>query len=114
MPGADPWLLRSLRAPSGSIACCRLAAGIGRWNSRVNRSSIQARCSSSSTMPRPNSAAIEGLVRSSLVGPSPPVVITAPARSRPSRTAAAIASAVSPTVVRREISTPSAASVRAR
>ena len=45
-------------------------------------------------MSRPNSAAIDGLVRSSLVGPSPPVVITAPVRSSASRTAAAIASAV--------------------
>ena len=52
-----------------------------------------------------------GFVRSSLVGPRPPVVITAPVRSSASRTAAAIASAVSPTVVRRAISTPSAASV---
>ena len=90
MPGAEPWLFFSLRAPSGSIACCLFAAGIGRWNSRVKRSSIQARCSSSSTISRPNSAAIDGLVRSSLVGPRPPVVMTAPVRSSASRTAVAI------------------------
>ena len=38
------------------------------------------------------SRAIAGLVRSSLVGPSPPVVITAPVRSSASRTARAISS----------------------
>ena len=38
-------------------------------------------------MPRPNSAAIDCLVMSSDVGPSPPVVITAPVRSSASPTA---------------------------
>ena len=114
MPGAEPWLLRSLVAPSGIIACWRLAAGISRPKRVRHRSAIQAKCSSSKRISRPNSTAMEGLVRSSLVGPRPPVVITAPARSRPSRTAAAICVASSPTVVRRSISTPMSARWRAR
>jgi hypothetical protein len=68
---------------------------------------------SSRRISRPKRAAIAGFVKSSAVGPSPPVVTTAPLRSSPARTASAIAPASSGTVVRREIETPIAASSRA-
>src|SRR5687768_13140977 len=54
-----------------------------------------------------------GRVRSSDVGPSPPVVITAPVRATASRTAAEIAAAPSPTVVRLTTEMPTAPSSRA-
>lgn len=63
---------------------------------------------------RPKIAAIAGFVMSSLVGPRPPVVMTPSLRSSASRTAEPISSAESPAVVRRVISTPIAASSRAR
>jgi hypothetical protein len=51
-------------------------------------------------------------VRSSLVGPKPPVVMTRLARPSDSRTASAIASAVSSTATWRETTQPRSASCR--
>ena len=114
IPGAEPWRLVSIPAPSGISAWLLFVAGnVPPGNRARQRSSSAAAISSSSTIFRPKIFAMDGLVRSSLVGPRPPVVITAPVRSSASRTADAILSASSPTVVRRTISTPASARVRA-
>ena len=112
-PGALPCLLARTRAPRGIITCCRLTSG-GSARRLVSHSSRRcSHCSASKTRSRPNRAAIAGLVRSSEVGPRPPVVMTAPPRSRASRTAPAMSAARSATDVRRPIDTPMAASSRA-
>ena len=114
MPGADPWRLGRIVQPSGTMACWRLLAGSSCPKRLRHRSSRAARISGSRTIPRPKIEAIAGLVMSSAVGPSPPVVITAPVRSRASCTALAMAVASSPQVARRTMRTPRVANSRAR
>ena len=110
-PGAVPRGLGSTVAPSGTSAWMRLTAGIGR-PSRLNRASMPASNSSSSSSRLPNSSATTVLVMSSRVGPRPPVVRTNPVRSSASATAARIESGRSATVVWRVISAPAAARAR--
>ena len=114
MPGAGAVTVGEHARALGNLAWVRFVAG----NAAVGKARAPALLDPRRDAPRraPSRArrasAIAGLVRSSLVGPSPPVVITAPVRSSASRTAAAICSASSPTVVRRTTSTPLAASAR--
>ena len=115
IPGADPWRLVRMVAPSGITACCRFDTGNGPGHPReAHSASSWSTTDSSRRIARPKSAAIDGLVRSSDVGPSPPVVITPSARSSASPTTAAMATASSPTDVRRAMVIPTAASSRAR
>ena len=115
MPGAEPWRFSRMVAPSGMSACCLLLSGSSPGQPRAfHRRRRLSTISSSRIMKRPKMEAMDGLVRSSLVGPSPPVVITAPVRSSASRTALAISPASSPTDVRRATVMPCCASSRAR
>ena len=91
-------LLRSDMVDAGADPLVVVEPGQPRFAQRRLRSS---RMLSSSVIPRPKISAMLGLVRSSAVGPRPPLVITAPVRSSASRTAAAISSGPSPTVARR-------------
>src|SRR5687767_8623096 len=102
-------------APRGSIACERFAGGSGSDRPRERQiSSSRATIASFRSSSTPSAPATAAMVTSSLVGPSPPVVITPSARPRASRIAPVIASGSSPTVVRRGNSTPSSASSRPR
>ena len=71
------------------------------------------RLSSCKTSSTPAASAMVSLVRSSPVGPSPPVVITTSLRESASRNAARRRSALSPTVQEKSRSIPSAESSRA-
>ena len=111
-PGAVPQRLRSTVAPRGTSAWLRLLS-TGTRPIRANRSTRAAHTRSSKSSGAPNSSATARLLMSSRVGPSPPVVITAPVRSRPSRTASRMAPTLSLTLVRRTTVTPAAERARA-
>ncbi len=76
MPGAVPLVLGTVIEPSITIAC-DLIASVTRRPRRRNISAIRLNDGSSNTRPRPNSSCTVLRVRSSLVGPKPPVISTA-------------------------------------
>ena len=86
-PGAEPWRFSSSAAPSGSMNCRALLSGIARPKRARQRSASFASAGSCSTSGRSNASARLSCVRSSAVGPRPPVVSTAPVRASASRTA---------------------------
>jgi hypothetical protein len=77
----------------------------------ANFSSMCLRASGYSTIGRPVSMPRQAFVRSSEVGPRPPVVTTRSAREAASRRAPMMRSLLSPTVVWRYMLTPRAASL---
>ena len=79
-PGAEPRLLASAVAPSISHACFRFASGIS-MPRRSNRPRSHASSSGSTVGSRPHAAAMASRVRSSGVGPRPPVETTRSAAS---------------------------------
>ena len=111
-PGAVPHRFRRTAAPSGISAWLRLLA-TGTRPKRRNRSIRFCHTDSSKCSGAPNSSATTFLLMSSRVGPSPPVVSTAPVRPSASPTAARIASGLSATAVRRVTRTPRPARPRA-
>ena len=85
-PGAVPCGLCNTVAPSGIMACTFVRSGMG----RLRRSKIWRMCASTAASSRnsfPSNCATKSRVRSSEVGPSPPVAITRSARASASRTA---------------------------
>ena len=115
MPGAEPCAFASTIAPSGIIACSRFVAGSSPGQPRAfQRWRSDSSIAWSRRIARPKWAASAGLVRSSAVGPSPPLVITAPVRCIPSATAETMAAASSPTAQRRTTWTPTSAASRAK
>ena len=109
-PGAVPTALGKAVAPSGSRACLRWLDDMGRLPKYSRR---RARLSASSSNGTFATRATVSLVRSSSVGPSPPVVITTSARPRASRRAASRRGPLSPRVCTCKRSTPRAESSRA-
>src|ERR1700676_2432601 len=105
-PGAVPRGFSNTSAPSGTIAWRRLTAGMSRLKLR-NRASIARTTSSFRCRRRPRSSASVSRVRSSSVGPSPPLVSTTGTRFSASRNASASNSRLSPTIVFRKTSMPS-------
>lgn len=81
--------------PRGNIACFMLFGVISR-PMRAKRARISASEAGSSTRSRPNASAIVSLVRSSAVGPSPPVRISRSARESARPTAATKAIVIIP------------------
>jgi hypothetical protein len=114
-PGAVPRGFSSTSAPSGTMAWRRLSAGISRLKLR-KRASIARTTASSRRKGRPSSSATVSRVRSSSVGPRPPLAMTTGTRLSASRKAAARSSRLSPTIVLRRTSMPSllSSSVRKR
>ena len=116
IPGALPCLLESIAAPSGIIACAMLDSGKGPVRPEASPSLLASTraMASSRCISRPNIFAIDGLRH--VVGGRTKSTRRddAPVRSSASLHRFAMSSAVSPTVVRRTISTPIAASSRAR
>src|SRR5690349_20450635 len=111
-PGAVPQRFRRTAAPSGTSAWLRLLAA-GTRPMRANRSTKSAHTWSSNRSGIPNSPATACLLRSSRVGPRPPVVSTAPVRASASATADRMASGSSPTLARRTTCAPTAEAARA-
>ena len=97
-PQAVPTGLSMISAVAGSIACLRLFGGMMRLRLEKN-ASIVASHSSFSTSSTPAACAAISCDRSSTVGPSPPLTITASARCEASWKAASRLSRSSPTVV---------------
>ena len=98
MPGAVPCGLGTTRLPAGNIAWISFCGGIG----RPRRANIARMCSKrrrSSCSGRPVAWASASRVRSSAVGPSPPVASTTSARPIAWRKTSALGSNSSPTVV---------------
>jgi len=85
-PGAVPCGLGRTIAPAGTSACTRFRAGISRRR-HSKKCRMCARTAASSCSALPSNCAIKSRVRSSEVGPSPPVVITRSARASASPTA---------------------------
>ena len=104
-PGAVPPGLSSGSAPSGTIACRTFTSGISRPKLR-KRPWMARRISSLRCSLRPSRSATASRVRSSSVGPSPPLEITSGTRSSASRNAALNSSRSSPTIVLRTTSMP--------
>ena len=108
-PGAVPTGLCRASKPSGTPAM-RRAAGV---RSRPRAAKSASRCAatpSSSTTGMPNHSATTSRVRSSVVGPSPPVATTSSTPSSTARwSAPRMPARVSRTVSHRSSSTPSAA-----
>ncbi|OPZ68273.1 MAG: hypothetical protein BWY81_00909 [Firmicutes bacterium ADurb.Bin467] len=97
-PGAVPCKFGMMIAPRGKYACFRLFSVISRPMRRM-RSSIAARLCACRSIGSPKNSPTISFVRSSSVGPSPPVVITMSARESPSAIAAFTRAGLSPTVV---------------
>ena len=112
-PGAVPGG-GSATAPAGSVACLRAPCSRISCDARAGTVAIAARtiarAPSSSCRGTPAASATASIVRSSWVGPSPPVITT---RSTPDCSACATASRISsrpsPTTVMRFTVTPAAA-----
>ncbi len=108
-PHAVPMGLSSTSAVVGSMACLRLLGGITRlrrWKNCSMRAS-QASLRASST---PAAFAAISWDRSSTVGPSPPLTMTASARSPASTKARSRFSRSSPTVVSHSTDRPTSSS----
>ena len=110
-PGAVPFGFGIGSADGIRQACLRLSSGNG-MSRRAHRSRSQRSSSGSTTGVSPQTLAIASRVRSSGVGPSPPVLTTRSARSRPVANASATISSRSGSAVIRPTVTP--ASVRER
>ena len=97
-PGAVPQSLSSTVHPSGTMACWKLfsVTGVPRW---ANRSRIRWAEGSWYTSSFPKAWATATLVRSSQVGPRPPVVMRMSARPRAMSTAWRTRWGLSPTTV---------------
>ena len=106
-PGAVPLGLSSGRLPCGSSACLRLFARIGR-PIFAKKDSIWRSAGSYSSTPRPSASQTASFVRSSIVGPRPPVVTMPSARASAARIARAIRSRLSPTACVPSTSIPAA------
>ena len=105
-PGAVPRGFSRTSAPSGTMAWRRLTAGISRLKLR-NRASMWRTTSSLRRSLRLRRSATVSRVRSSSVGPRPPLAITTGTRWSASRKASARSSRLSPTMVLRRTSMPS-------
>src|SRR5579859_816548 len=105
-PGAVPRGFSRTSAPSGTMAWRRFTAGMSRLKLR-NLASIARTTSSFRCRRRPRSSATVSRVRSSSVGPRPPLAITTGTRFSASRNASASSSRLSPTIVFRKTSMPS-------
>ena len=95
-PGAVPCGLCSTVAPSGTIACTLVRSGMGRL--RLSKKLLM--CASTAASSRnsfPSNCATRSRVRSSEVGPSPPVVMIRSARASASLTACSMSLPVSGT-----------------
>ena len=97
-PQAVPIGLSRISAVVGSIACLLLLADMTRLRRR-KKSSMRCSQSSLRTSSTPAARAAISCDRSSTVGPSPPLTMTASARSPDSRNAASNSSRSSPTIV---------------
>ena len=93
-PGAVPTLLAKAWLPRGNQACLYWFSPTGR-SPKYSRS--LRRLSASSSSGRPRTRATVSLVRSSLVGPRPPVVMTRSLRCRAARRHSSRRAALSPT-----------------
>ena len=93
-----PWGLWIIVAPSGSMPWISFCWGISRLR-RVNMLRTWARASSFMNSRVPVASAMACRVRSSAVGPSPPVAMMTSARPIAWRKTSAMASSRSPTVV---------------
>ena len=109
MPGAVPVGLGRISDPSGMSAWMRLRSGMGRLR-RAKRASIIRRASSSWTRPTPAAFASASRVRSSCVGPSPPLETTSSERPEAALKAAMLSSRSSPSTVVNRTGTPRPAS----
>ena len=96
IPGAVPVGLASTAAPSGRKAWRRLLGATTRPRASM-RARIPSQMAGCSTRGAPKAAAIASVVRSSGVGPRPPVVISTRQRPAAARTAAINRSRLSPT-----------------
>src|SRR5580704_5121691 len=105
-PGAVPRGFSSTSAPSGTMAWRRFTAGMSRLKLR-NLASIARTTSSFRCRRRPRRSATVSRVRSSSVGPKPPLAITTGTRFNASRNASASNPRLSPTIVLRKTSMPS-------
>ena len=108
-PQAVPIGLSRISAVTGSIACLRLLGDMTRLRLAKN-ASIVASHSSLSASSTPAARAAISCDRSSTVGPSPPLTITASARSPACRNAASRVSRSSPTVVPQRTDSPTSSS----
>ncbi len=112
-PGAVPCGFGMASAEGMSQACLRLRSGIGA--PRPANQSARSRSSLASTPGvSPRAAAIASRVRSSSVGPRPPVVTTRSLRPMPRSNASTARPRLSPTVERWRRSMPRPASRPAR
>jgi LacI family transcriptional regulator len=98
MPGAVPSGLAMIRLPRGKSACRRFDSGHGTAR-RANRASTSAKAAAERSSGTPATRARTSRVRSSAVGPSPPVTTMISARSAAMRKAAIPSSRLSVIVV---------------
>ena len=98
-------MFSSTSAPSGTIACLRFTSAIVR-PSRRKRSSMCFITASFRTSLRPSNSATASRVKSSCVGPSPPLAITSSTRPSAPRKASFTSSFRSPTTVLRVTTMP--------
>ena len=112
MPGAVPVGFGNTAAPSGKNACLRLLGEQKRPRAPM-RAWMSIQISGCSTRGVSKAAAIVSVVRSSGVGPRPPVVINTRQRPAASRTAAIRRGRLSPTTLWRWWAMPRAASCSA-
>ena len=108
-PGADPRGFARTTAPSITSACFSFTSGISRPRRR-KRSLRRRRIASSRTSARPSTFATASFVRSSSVGPSPPVTTRSGARESASGISARRSAQPSPTQTFRTTEIPSASS----
>ena len=108
-PQAVPIGLSRISAVDGSIACFLLFGDMTRLRRRKNASIVVSH-SSLSTSSSPAAWAAISCDRSSTVGPSPPLTMTASARSPACRNAASNVSRSSPTVVPQRTDSPTSSS----
>ena len=109
IPGAVPVGLGNTSAPCGNSACLRLLTPKLRPRAR-SLASRSASTSGRSSKGTPKQAAKVSVVRSSGVGPKPPVQISSRLRSAASKTASRKRSGLSPTTPWRKWGMPSEAS----
>ena len=112
-PGAVPRGLRRTAAPSITSACFSLTGAITRPK-RANRAFSSSMSAGSRRRGRPSAAAAASRVRSSSVGPRPPVEITISARASALRKADSRSDASSATVTRAPVSMPTSSSFAVR
>ncbi len=85
-PGAVPWGFARIRAEGSVHACFVLVAGNG-WRRRAHSPCSHSSVAGSTTGRSPHASATASRVRSSGVGPRPPVVTTRSARPSAARSA---------------------------